>query len=72
MNAEEFKKDYYLHTKYNLKVQIPHLLKLADYYSRRFSETQHWADCIKVRLGYYNGNRLQYTGSYMEFQNDFG
>ena len=49
MNVEEFKKDYYLHTKYNLKVQIPHLVKLADHYSKRFSETQHWADCIKVR-----------------------
>ena len=61
MNVEEFMKDYYLHTKYNLKVQLPHLVKLADHYSKRFSETQHWADCIKVRLGYYNSNRLQWT-----------
>ena len=49
MDVQEFRKEYFRHTKYNLEIQIPHLATLADHYRRRFSETQHWADCIKVQ-----------------------
>lgn len=44
----EFKRDYYLNTKHDLKAQVPHLARLADYYKKRYAATKHWADCLKV------------------------
>ena len=43
-----FKGTYHRCGKYNLKVQIPHLAKLADYYHQKYRETKHWTDCLKV------------------------
>ena len=46
----EFKRDYYLNTKYDLEVQVPHIGRLADHYRKRYRITGHWVDCIKVSL----------------------
>ena len=46
----EFKRDYYLNTKYDLEVQIPHIGRLADHYRKRYRITGHWVDCIKVSV----------------------
>lgn len=49
----EFKRDYYLQTKYDLELQVPHLGRLADYYKKRYEITKHWPDCLKVRYHHY-------------------
>ena len=46
----EFKRDYYLKTKYDLEVQIPHIGRLADHNRKRYRITQHRVDWIKVSL----------------------
>ena len=46
----EFKRDYYLNTKYDLEVQIPHIGRLAYHYRKRYRITQHRVDWIKVSL----------------------
>ena len=48
---EDFKKDYCGHVggKYNLKVQVPHLAKLADRYLQRYKDSGQWTDALKVQ-----------------------
>ena len=48
-HLKEFKRSYHRCGKYNLYVQIPHLVKLADRYREKYRETKHWTDCLKVR-----------------------
>ena len=40
----EFKRDYYLNTKYHLEVQIPHIGRLTDHNRKRYRFTQHRVD----------------------------
>ena len=44
-----FKSDYYKHGKFNLGVQVPHLVRLAEHYRNRYQQTQQWIDCLKVK-----------------------
>ena len=48
----EFKRDYSLSVggKYNLKVQVKHLARLAEYYFNRYKKTDDWTDCLKARI----------------------
>ena len=49
---EAFKKDYSGHVggKYNLKIQVPHLEKLADRYLQRYVAFGQWTDALKVNV----------------------
>ena len=40
----EFKPDYYLNTKYDLEVQLPHIGRLVDHNRKRYRITQHRVD----------------------------
>ena len=46
----EFKPDYYLNTKYDLEVQLPHIGRLAYHNRKRYRITQHRLDWITVSL----------------------
>ena len=30
-------------------IQVKHLQRLAEYYERRYTHTDNWTDCLKVR-----------------------
>ena len=49
VDLKEFKRSYHRCGKYNLYVQIPHLVKLADRYREKYKDTKNWTDCLKVR-----------------------
>ena len=44
-----FKEEYEKKGRDDLKAQIPHLIQLADSYAERYTQTNNWTDCVKVR-----------------------
>ena len=46
----EFKRDYSCSVggKYNLEVQVKHLVRLAEFYYKKYQKTDDWTDCLRV------------------------